>query len=1183
MIEDPSLITANSSRIDRNHSRPFYVVGGTVQRDAPCYVERKADGDLYDGLKQGNFCYVLTSRQMGKSSLMVRTAARLREEGVGVALLDLTAIGQNVTAEQWYDGLLAQVAQQLELEDELEDFWAAQPKLGPLQRWMQSLRQVVLPRYLNRLVIFIDEIDAVRSLPFSTDEFFAGIREFFNRRTEDPALNRLAFCLLGVASPSDLIRDSRTTPFNIGQRIELTDFTETEAAPLAHGLKRGAAKEMALLQRVLYWTGGHPYLTQRLCEAIAEDQIINDAQGVDRVCENLFLSHRAQERDDNLLFVRERILRGEADLASVLDLYAQVRRGKRVADEVTNPLVTVLRLAGITRVADGYLRVRNRIYERVFDRAWVLANMPDAEVRRQRAAYRRGLLRAASVAAAVLAAVGGLGLIAVAQKHRAANEAQRADGNAHQLQIALTEARSQRQRAEEQSTEAERQRGEAVAQKEVAEEQKVEADEQRQQAFAQREIADEQRLRALAGERSIRSLLYTERIRSAHENWNNGNLGRTFELLKQTIPASEEEDLRGFEWFHLWSLVQTDELALPEAAAPVGQTMVFSSRGGMLAMAYTDGTVRLWDTRTRRELTKIPVGEVNCLAVSHDEKILATLANNQPVALWDISSGRKIGTMPDPLNTASKVGFSADDRQVLSWSVNFQGGAIAGMVLTWWDVASWKMLASHIFEGPSAATNLSPNLELFARVSQTGIRIFDTRTFRQLVNFKPELPAGGGIAFSSDGTRLAGSGRDGVQVWDVAKLLDSSVTNKQALVKLPVQVNGAIRSWAFAFSSDNQELAIIRQDRSLQVWNLTTAQEVFFQASHALVDQVSYSARGHQLAVADKTGLIKLSDTSRAPGSMTFNGHEGNGRTIGFSLNRRWFASTDGSHGIRLVDLESGREVGQLKGLTGRIDAIAFSPDSKLLAAAGTNRTIIVWQVASRRVLHTLTAHAGTVLVGSVAFSPDGKRLASSGNESERDLSHPLIELWDVASGKSIGLLRGHDAPTGSIIFSPNGRTLAAANALGVITVWNTESASELYSIQAHNGEIHSVAFSPDGLRLASAGNDHTVRLWDLATHAQVLTLKGHTQPVRSVEFSPEGKRIATASQDGTVKIWSSASGAEMATYGEHKKEPGTVGASVVAFSPDGRWLASAGIDVVLRRAATAAEVREALPTIAAR
>src|SRR5438477_7824241 len=228
-----------TGRADRNPNmslNSFYVTGGTLRLDAPSYVERQADRDLFDSLQDGEFCYVLTSRQMGKSSLMVRTANKLRSEGIHVIALDLSAIGQNLTPSQWYNGLLTSMGDQLGLEDELEEFWVANERLSPVQRWFASIRKIVLARRPGAVVIFLDEIDSVRSLPFSTDEFFAAIRECYNRRVEDPELTRLSFCLLGVATPSDLIRDTLTTPFNIGQRVELSDFTEEEAAPLAAGL-----------------------------------------------------------------------------------------------------------------------------------------------------------------------------------------------------------------------------------------------------------------------------------------------------------------------------------------------------------------------------------------------------------------------------------------------------------------------------------------------------------------------------------------------------------------------------------------------------------------------------------------------------------------------------------------------------------------------------------------------------------------------------------------------------------------------------------------------------------------------------------------------------------------------------------------------------------------------------------
>lgn len=190
----------------------FFVAGGTLRLDAPSYVERAADRQLYDHLLRGEFCYILTSRQMGKSSLMVRTAKRLRETHVAVAVLDLTALGQNLTPEQWYDGLMAHLGQQLDLEDELLEFWRAHERWGPLQRSMAAFEKLILPRCPSPLVVFIDEIDVVRSLPFSTDEFFAALRECYNRRTRNPEFSRLTFCLMGVASPTDLIRDTRIRP-----------------------------------------------------------------------------------------------------------------------------------------------------------------------------------------------------------------------------------------------------------------------------------------------------------------------------------------------------------------------------------------------------------------------------------------------------------------------------------------------------------------------------------------------------------------------------------------------------------------------------------------------------------------------------------------------------------------------------------------------------------------------------------------------------------------------------------------------------------------------------------------------------------------------------------------------------------------------------------------------------------
>ena len=359
----------NFSVLSEGTEEHFHV-SGTLRHDAPCYVEREADRDLLQGLLKGEFCYVLTSRQMGKSSLMARTANRLRERNEHVVTLDLTAIGQNVSVEQWYDGLLGRIGRRLDLENELDEYWLAQQRMNPVRRFFAALREVVLTRCSGRVVLFVDELDVVRSLPFETDEFFAAIRECYNRRAEDAELNRLSFCLLGVATPSGLVANHHLTPFNIGKRVVLTDFKLSELAPLADGL--GQARELAarLMERVFFWTNGQPYLTQRLCQAVLKHQATSDEK-VDALCFELFLSSRASERDDNLIFVRERVLRSQVGIKVLRETYGRItNEAMTTPDDEDDPAINELLLAGLIASAKGKLRIRNRIYDQVFSNAW---------------------------------------------------------------------------------------------------------------------------------------------------------------------------------------------------------------------------------------------------------------------------------------------------------------------------------------------------------------------------------------------------------------------------------------------------------------------------------------------------------------------------------------------------------------------------------------------------------------------------------------------------------------------------------------------------------------------------------------------------------------------------------------------------------------------------------------------
>jgi hypothetical protein len=358
----------------------FYVDGGTLRADAPSYIRRQADRELYEHILKGDFCCVLTPRQMGKSSLMIRTAHRLKKEGIRTAIIDLTQIGtekEKTSADKWYYGIAYRMVRELDIKIKLSDWGQEREKLPALQRLTEFFEDVLLPGTHEPIVIFVDEIDTTIGLPF-TDDFFAAVRACYNARAAKTAYRRLNFVLLGVATPSDLIKDSLRTPFNIGHGIQLGDFTFEEAKPLSLGLCADPAQGEKMLARILYWTGGHPYLTQKLCRIAAEEKLGKHGDEViDNLVEKNFLAPGANRREPNLKFVGDRLLQDRKNSRKRLILYRRIYREKPVLDDPLSPTHTSLKLSGLVLPGTKQmLSIRNRIYERTFTGEWIKEVIP---------------------------------------------------------------------------------------------------------------------------------------------------------------------------------------------------------------------------------------------------------------------------------------------------------------------------------------------------------------------------------------------------------------------------------------------------------------------------------------------------------------------------------------------------------------------------------------------------------------------------------------------------------------------------------------------------------------------------------------------------------------------------------------------------------------------------------------
>jgi WD40 repeat protein/transcriptional regulator with XRE-family HTH domain len=605
-------------------------------------------------------------------------------------------------------------------------------------------------------------------------------------------------------------------------------------------------------------------------------------------------------------------------------------------------------------------------------------------------------------------------------------------------------------------------------------------------------------------------------------------------ILLALAAVSEEDTTEAEGVLHQAILNSRVRLALVGHEAGLTNVAV-SPDGKQIATSSLDGTAKIWDAATGKELITLHghKDEVWGLAFSPNGTRLITSSVDHTAIVWDRVSGQVLVTLSGHTGSVARAKFSPNDDGARVATASDDGTAKI------WDVKTGKEVLT--LSGQTGRINdvaFSPDGSRIATAQDGDIaKIWDAATGEELLTLIGHRDIVLAVDFSADGTKIATGSFDGTaKIWDAK--------TGEILLTLTGHHNSSVQS--VAFSHDGSRLATSSSDTTVKVWDVATGTEILTLAGHTgLIVGVVFSPDDTWLATASDDRTARVWDLT--PGHELFTLTAGD--VIGsVAISPDGTKLATAGRQVLIWDLTTGQRLYELNGHNDLVDTVRFSPDGTRLVTASQDKTVRLWDLTRHQEILSLpVGETGNV---AVAFSPDGKRLATTGEGN-------TIAIWDAVSGKKVLSVPGHTAPVVQTVFNPAGTQLATVseNNEDGIKVWDANTGKDLFTLQEEN-PIFGLAFSPDGQQLAAVGPGGAADVWDIASRQQILSLVGHGRTVFSVVFTPDGSRLATSSADGSVKLWDAKSGKELLTLSGHS------GAILnVAISADGTRLATASED----------------------
>jgi WD40 repeat protein len=539
----------------------------------------------------------------------------------------------------------------------------------------------------------------------------------------------------------------------------------------------------------------------------------------------------------------------------------------------------------------------------------------------------------------------------------------------------------------------------------------------------------------------------------------------------------------------IWDADARREIARADAAhqRPV-RRVVISPRGDVFASAGDDGRVKLWDLATAQARGDFPSHNgpehVETLAFTPDGDAIISGCHDKRIVVWSWADGQTRATLQAHADCVDDLELTGA-KLLVSRSAD-------GVIHTWAPPAAAAAIDAPAFSLHSADRH-------FRAVACAGDRLF-----------------AGGIDGSITSWRLGGDGKSaeplGTQLGPPAPIAALRV-NPDRDVALRVDLNGTM---SLVSLGESNEAGVLR-------------------GHGAGVLSAVFSADGLLAASASWDGTVRVWDVATQRELRRFGAGDGS---------TRYWSVTFGPNAESII---AGGDDGHVVAWPLSADAKSPKPLYRIKAQDGLWRTSEPSAAATQPGNPTRPASA---IVTSVALSPDGRVLATAGTDA-------TIKLWDARTGSPVRRLVGHAENVRWVTFSPDGTRLVSASYDRQAIVWDVARGAELARLAgAHKNWVNAVAVSPDASYAVTGGRDGLMTLWDLKTFLPIRTTFGHAESVGAVAFSRDGRTIASGGEDRTIRIWDRASGTELHHVVRHAAP-----VKDVRFSADGSRLLSASLD----------------------